>query len=326
MTAIPETPPRALTLGGTPRRVGVEIEFAGPTCTEVARLVAELFDGSPVELEAYSVEVRGTRFGTFKVELDWSHAHPDKPRSGAGDDDSLGERVERGLREALGAVGELVMPLEITSPPLPREALSEMDRLAAGLRGLGAKGTGASPLYAFGLQLNPELADEAPGYLLDTLRAFLLLEDWLRREAGIDPSRRLTPFVSRFPTGYVRRVVDPAYRPGLAGLIDDYLDANPTRNRDLDLLPAFAYLDERRVRRRVGDALVKARPTFHYRLPDSRVGQAGWGVVDDWNRWIRVERLADDAAALRAAGEAFLAQGRHGRPTDWAEQVGRWVA
>jgi hypothetical protein len=320
MTATPETPPRPTTRDGQPRRVGVEVEFAGPGCAEVAQLVAELFGGSPREREAYSFEVHGTRYGDFEVELDWSHAHPDKPRPQTAGDDSLGDRVERGFREALGTVGELVMPLEVTSPPLPREALPEMDRLVAGLRGLGAKGTGASPLYAFGLQLNPELAAGDAGYLLDTLRAFLLLEDWLRETAGVDPSRRLTPFVSRFPSGYVHRILDPGYRPDLAGLVDDYLEANPTRNRDLDLLPALAHLDAPRVRRRIDDGLVKARPAFHYRLPDSRVGQAGWGVVADWNRWVRVERLAEDRAALRAASEAFLAQARHGRPSDWAAQ------
>lgn len=324
------TPPRPLTAEGRPRRVGVEIEFAGPTCAEVAGLVAGLFGGRVVEREAYSYEVRDSRLGDFEIELDWSHAHPGKPKPSDPEQDSLADQVERGLREALGAVGELVMPAEITTAPLQLEALVDIDRLVEALRARGATGTGGSPLYAFGLQLNPELAARDAGYLADTLKAFLLLEDWLRRDSGIDASRRLTPFVSHFPADYVRRVVDPDYRPDLAGLIDDYLEANPTRNRDLDLLPAFAELDGERVRARVDDSLVKARPAFHYRLPDSRVGRPGWGVIADWNRWMRVERLADDRARLDEAGRAFREQAIGGaigaRPRGWDEQVVRWLS
>lgn len=323
------TPPKPLTEEGRPRRVGVEIEFAGLTCAEAARLVAEQFGGRVVEHEAYRFEIEDSRLGGFEVELDWSHAHPDKPKPADPNDDSLGDQVERGLREALGAVGELVMPVEITTAPLPIAALADIDRLVEALRRRGATGTGGNPLYAFGLQLNPELAARDAGYLTDMLKAFLLLEDWLRRDSGIDASRRLTPFVSHFPADYARRVVDPGYRPDLARLIDDYLEANPTRNRDLDLLPAFAELDPERVRSRIDDRLVKARPAFHYRLPDSRVGRPGWGVIADWNRWIRVERLADDRARLDEAGRAFLERAPGGlidtRPEGWDEQVERWL-
>ncbi|OBX33760.1 putative amidoligase enzyme [Halomonas elongata] len=38
-------------------------------------------------------------------------------------------------------------------------------------------------------------------------------------------------------------MLDPDYQPDLRTLIDDYLEYNPTRNRELDLLPLFAYLD-----------------------------------------------------------------------------------
>ena len=38
-------------------------------------------------------------------------------------------------------------------------------------------------------------------------------------------------------------MLDAGYGPDLGALIDDYLAANPTRNRALDLLPLFAELD-----------------------------------------------------------------------------------
>jgi hypothetical protein len=81
-------------------------------------------------------------------------------------------------------------------------------------------------------------------------------------------------------------------------LIDDYLDASPSRNRELDMLPLFAHLDHDRVRARLPYEKISARPTFHYRLPDSRVDDPAWTIAADWNRWVEVERLACDPARL----------------------------
>ena len=52
------------------------------------------------------------------------------------------------------------------------------------------------------------------------------------------------------------------------------------------------------LRRTVNDERVKARPTFHYRLPDCRVNEPGWSVADAWNRWVYVESLAADTDLL----------------------------
>lgn len=97
------------------------------------------------------------------------------------------------------------------------------------------------------------------------------------------------------------------YSPDLAALIDDYLAANPTRNRALDMLPLFAHLDEPRVRAAIDDPQIKSRPTYHYRLPDSRVRMPGWNITREWQRWLVVEHVAaDPELAARIAG-AYLA-------------------
>src|SRR3546814_9457337 len=45
---------------------------------------------------------------------------------------------------------------------------------------------------------------------------------------------------------------------------------------------------------RLTDELIKARPTFHYRLPNARLADPQWSIVREWNLWVRVERLAHD--------------------------------
>jgi Putative amidoligase enzyme len=230
--------------------------------------------------------------------------------------------MKHNMRHALGAVASLVMPYEVVTPPLPIGRLVDIDNLVEALRQTGARGTGRSPLYAFGLHLNPQAASLDADYIVDHLKSFMLLAPQLRAEIGVDLSRRLSPFIEPYAEPYVRRVVDPDYRPSLERLIDDYLDANPSRNRELDLLPLFATLDAERVRRHVADARVKARPTFHYRLPNSRVDDSGWSVVADWNRWVGVERLAAERHRLDELARRYVEKA----PGAWTERLKEWIA
>ncbi|HYD99090.1 MAG TPA: amidoligase family protein [Alphaproteobacteria bacterium] len=329
---IPLLPPRPVSADGSPRRIGVEIEFAGLDAAETAALVQRLFGGAVEQQNPHRYKVRGTSLGDFTVELDLSAAHPnadkEKPPGLIG---GLVERVEETVRAAIGTVGRLIMPHEIAVPPLPVDRLGEADRLIRALRAEGAVGTEANPLYAFGLHLNPEVPGRDAATLTACCKAFALLAPWLRSEIGVNLARRISPFIVPWPDAYVRRLVDPAYRPDLAGLMDDYMDANPTRNRELDLYPLFAHLDPERVAARNADFLIRPRPTFHYRLPDSRVDDPDWSVAADWNRWVAVERLAADAERLDAMGRDYLAQiaGAQGRDEALADWVGRsrqWLA
>ena len=116
----------------------------------------------------------------------------------------------------------------------------------------------------------------------------------------------------------------PAFPDGGAGLvstIDDYLAFNPTRNRDLDMLPLLLHLDGARVRAALPNEKINGRPAFHYRLPDARVSDPGWSVAPDWNRWVAVERLASDRERLESVGLAFLAF--EGEEKSWGDTVER---
>ena len=284
----PLLPPRPHRPDGSLRRVGVELEFGGPGIVEAAAALARALGGEVRCDDGYRCTIPGSLLGELVVELDMRLAHP------AEGDGAL----VRGMRDLVGAVGSLWMPAEVATAPLPIDRIGEADRLLEPLRRAGAYGTRRHLHHAFGLQFNPELPDCEPRTIRDHMRAFALLAPRLRAEIGVDLSRRLSAYIEPWPEAYVERILDPAYAPDLAALIDDYLDANPTRNRELDMLPLFAHLDDRRVRARLPDEKISARPTFHYRLPDSRVDEAGWTITAEWNRWVAVERLASDAARL----------------------------
>jgi hypothetical protein len=288
-------PPRGRTGSGATRRIGVEIEFAGVSVGDAAAVVQKHFGGDLHAESVYRVHVAGTTCGDFAVEIDMSYAHK-----------ALESETGRALRDAVVDMSSAVVPVEIVCPPIAWDAAHALDALRADLRAMGAEGTRESFFYAFGVQLNPELPALDVGYVLSCLRAFVLLREWLRREIDVDASRRIWLFESPFPGAYCARILDPSYAPDLAGFIEDYLRANPTRDRELDLLPLLCHLDAARVRRRLPAEKINPRPTWHYRLPNSEVSRGDWTIGREWARWVRVERLAENAALLREAADAWL--------------------
>lgn len=197
---------------------------------------------------------------------------------------------------------------------MPFDRLALIDSAVEVLRQAGARERGP---VAFGLHFNPEPPRLDAETITSILKAFLLLNDWLRRESRPRrPSHRFG-LGRNFPPSYMRRIVAADYWPDLDELMDDYLTANPTRNRDLDLLPLFLHFDERRVRTRLPNEKIGKRAVLHYRLPTARVSQPGWSIAPDWNRWVVVERLAADRPRLERLAAAYRAPARNHR--DWAE-------
>lgn len=322
-------PPRLLGPDQKPRRVGVELEFAAVSAKDGAQLVQSLFGGHIVEEDPHRFFVHDTRFGTFICELDSQYVH-------ATADDEQWETVTEGARDfllkfrsdfrrILGDISSYVVPCEVVCPPIELEHLPEVETLVSRLREAGATSTRSSPVFAFGAQLNPEIASETPDYLVSMIRAYLLLSDWLRAVIDMDPTRRITAFADPYPKPYVQKVLAPDYAPDLEALIDDYLAANPTRNRELDLLPLFAHLRPDIIASRLNDPLIKARPTFHYRLPDSRLSEPDWSVLLEWNRWCLVERLAENPELLAAMSKAYKSHLDYPFGGTWAIQASEWL-
>lgn len=303
-----DRPPREHNAKGEVRKVGLEIELAGLTLDRTLALVQQTVGGE-IELEGRAQgHVRDTPFGKFKVEFD---STPLKERSylrpleliGIEPQSSTADFVEQSVLE----VAREIVPIEIVTPPVAWNRLHELDPLWKALRDAGAEDTRSSILYAFGLHLNPEVPDGDAATLLSFIRSFLLLEDWIIGASQIDLSRRIAPYVRPFPEAYRRKVLQLDYAPDGRTLVDDYLAHNPTRNRTVDLLPLFVHLFGDDWLTRVQDApLVKARPTFHYRLPNCDLAQRGWTPAADWNRWVMVEQLADNPSLLRELSAAYL--------------------
>ena len=323
-------PPLTRTSEGLERRVGVEIELSGLTLSEAADLVREtLFGTDGGELRhpgRYEIALRGDPAGDWEVELDFAFLKSLGRRQR--NEDGIGDTVEGLAEDLLRMIAERIVPVEVISPPLPLSRLAEFNRIIERLRSAGGRGTTDDPTYAFGMQLNPEIPATDVDTIRQYLQAYLCIEDWLRERASVDLTRRLTFFAEPFPKGYVRSAVAPSYSPNRAQLIDDYLDANPTRNRALDMLPLLAHLDEAKVRERVQDERVKSRPALHYRLPNSELDRPGWNLNAPWQDWLVVERLAADPARLErlcAAYSGHLSK-TFGRLTeDWKQECQRWL-
>jgi len=302
-TQLKQPPWRNNAVGKT-RCVGVELEMSGPDLDTLAGQVAYFLELDITSDGRYERRLQGDPAGDWVVELDYDLLK----RLGREErgDKTLADQMNQSAEDALAWAAESFVPVEIISPPLSLDRLNEVEELIAHLRQAGAKGTSASAVNAFGMQLNPDLPSHKASVITACLKAFICLYDWLFERADIDFSRRVTNYIDPFPARYVKKLMAPDYWPELTVLIDDYLADNPTRNRALDMLPLFMFLDEERVRASSDDSLIKARPTFHYRLPDCKIDKPGWGLHVAWNDWVEVERLAADEDRLQACCEAYL--------------------
>ena len=233
--------------------------------------------------------LKGDISGDWKVELDFDLLKRWGRQERLGE--SFMDELDASLEQGLKTISEQIVPLELVSPPIEMDRLGELEVLVDLLRKAGAKGTSDRWRNAFGMQFNPEMPSLDSRMIVRFLKAFLCLYDRLEKRADINLARKVTSYVDPFPRVYVLKVIDANYWPDQDQLIDDYLTHNPTRNRALDMLPLFRYLDEARVLSVADDVLIKSRPTLHYRLPDSEIGQPDWGIHQAWNDWLEVEKL-----------------------------------
>ncbi|MDX1507647.1 MAG: amidoligase family protein [Woeseiaceae bacterium] len=321
-------PERTETAEGRARRVGIEIELAGIDVGELAELSAATLGGTLERVSSVEFDIAVPDFGDFRVEVDFKLLK-DLARSREERIDTDEQSLVDYAVDLLGDASTVLVPCEIVTPPLPMDEMAgPMDDLVEKLRAAGAKGTRQSVLYAFGVHLNVEPPDLEAATVLNYLKAFVCLYDWIVEAGEVDPSRQLSPYIRRYDKDYELLLADPEYTPDWPQLIDDYLEHNPTRDRALDMLPMFAEIDEPRVKAVVDDPLIKARPAFHYRLANSCIDEADWSIALPWNRWMRIERLAADADALNACLLAFAADRARvlrGLDKRWSEDVKEWL-
>lgn len=323
-------PPRIYNENGEKRRVGFELEFGGLPLEETSEILLALFAGQALRDSEFAYRVQ-TGIGEFVLEADSSFLKDRKYEKylrllGLDPETST---IAQNVGEQVSKLAGTLIPFEIATPPLPIDDLSAVDQIRQELQQHSAKGTKASIFMAFGMQFNPEVPSTSAESLLAHLQAFFLLYDWLYEESEISIARKVAPFIHEFPEEYVRLVLAPNYRPSRERLIDDYLRHYPTRNRPLDMLPLFAYLDRDRVfASPVEKELVKPRPTFHYRLPNSLVDDPNWTIAQDWNKWVEIEVLADNPVRLKEMSERYSKM--HDQTmlftrSKWAAQTREWL-
>lgn len=288
-------PPWPHNYAGQVRKVSFELEYAGISIAESCHILQKLFPGKIDSLNDNEHHMTNTRFGTFKVELD---AHLLKEMAAKSKDNVENKKFdwEGYVQKAISTTLKNVIPLEIKTPPLPIEQLDALDSIIPELSKIGAKDTHTSSIAAFGLHINADVPSLASDNILAFLQAYILLSDWLKTEIDVDLTRMLSPYINEYPTSYQKLILNQNYQPDINTLIDDYLIYNPTRNRALDMLPLFVFIDKDRVFNKVTSALIKSRPTFHYRLANSSLNKTNWNFTTEWNRWVYIEKLAANHA------------------------------
>ena len=282
------------------RRVGVELEFAGLQPEQIIQCVQAELGGKVERHSSFDFTIHDTALGKFVIELDATYVKAVGAHLEESADLEDEFSIEAVATELLTKAAEQIVPWELVTPPVPLSELHRVQDLFTRLRQAGALGTRNSIRYAFGLHLNPELPGTDVSTILAYLRAYLCLYDWIADQDQIDLTRKLTNYIKHFGKDYIQKVIDWQYQPGRSQLIDDYIDFNPTRNRSMDMLPLFTHLDEARVRNRLDDTRIKARPTLHYRLPNCDIDNPKWNLDQPWRNWLQVERLAADPKRLQA--------------------------
>ena len=325
-----KSPPKSTNPDGQERRAGYEFEFTGLNMAEAAELICELYGGIIKKKSAYEFEVEDTTFGTFRLELDAQLLREKKYETllkKVGIDlDTFREKDS--IEDSLMELASSVVPFEIITPPVPLSEMHQLNAITEKLREKKAEGTGSSFIYAFGLHINPEISDDRTSSILNHLRAYILLDPWIRKDAKIDVSRRITPFINPYKEPYILHILDEGYRPDLESLIRDYFEFENSRNRALDLLPLFMHLKKNLTESLLEETLTSGRPTWHYRLPNCSIEDENWSLALEWNRWVLVEQLAYDEKELQQYMKAYKKIKRDsvmGFERKWIKLMNRWV-
>lgn len=301
------TPARREDFEGNERRAGFELEFAAVDIQRCAELITDIFGGNLVRHHSMQIAIEDCEAGDFRIELDAQFAIKMAERL-EGDPAIEGDflasfsspEFRKKLSQWIHKTAAEVVPLEIVTPPLALSELPKLEALREKLYEESAAGTGAGLLYGFGMHINPSAYSTDVSEVRDVIRAFVLLYPWLREVMQINISRRITSFIDPYPHRYASKITQPDYAPDIRTLIRDYVADNPTRNRALDLLPLFAWLEPEFLHQQplAKNEKLSARPTFHYRLPNCELDVPEWRIARDWNYWLEVETLALDKEKL----------------------------
>ncbi|WP_017733877.1 amidoligase family protein [Nafulsella turpanensis] len=331
-----QQPPELYNEEGKIRTVGFELEFADVDIEESVGIIQELYGGRVEKEHRFKQSVKETSLGDFTVMIDLRLLHEkgyqkvlEKFNINLQDIQWGENNLEYEVESTMENIIRTVIPYEITSPPVPVNKLEELDKLRKSLQEHHATGTKSFPTNAFAIHINPEIPAKDVDTILRYMRAFFLLYPWIFKESKIDMARRVSSFISPFPSKYSEMVVKPSYKPGIDTLIEDYHLYNPDRNRPLDMYPLFAEVRKEKVNSYSDIGKVNARPTFHYRLPNSLINQEDWSLADEWKGWVLIERLASDSKRLEEMSRAYMELSSNtliGFESKWTKETEKWLS
>ncbi|QBF29952.1 amidoligase family protein [Thalassococcus sp. S3] len=291
--------PVSETRRGKERRIGVEIEFGGLTLEETADVLGRALGGTVTNKNG-KWRITDTSIGEVTFYLDTRFR----------------QDISALQSEWIDAAARSVIPVEIITKPLSHSELNELSALETLLRAEGALGSRRSLFLGVGVHFNVEVRSLDLDDILPVLRAYAMVERALRRADPVDITRDITTFVDPYPKALARHLA--LAPPGsMDELISLYLTHAPSRDHGLDMLCIFAEIAPERVARAVNDSAVSARPTFHFRLPECRIDEADWSLVQEWQRWVAIETIAESDGLLRELAELW-AEDRSERSRDEA--------
>lgn len=312
------------------RHIGFELEFANIEIEDILNLLEKEFNFKTKKVNNYLYKLN-SQYGEFVLELDFELLTQQKiPKNIKDLSKKIGIKIKEedinSFEKLIGTLSKDIVPYEISTPPLPLDKISIIDEIIKKLAQNHAKGTDFKIYYAFGVHINVEVVSLDVKSLLDYTRAYLILQNYINKDAKIDLARKISPFIDNFKNDYIKHVLDSSYKPTMSEFIDDYLKFNPTRNRSLDLLPILTFVDEKRVREKLPNEKIKPRPAFHYRLSNSMIGSKGWEVSQEWNRWILIENLANSKEDLEQLSKEYISHlDNLINLTTWEEKVNKWL-
>jgi hypothetical protein len=312
------------------RHVGFELEFSNINIEKILEILKKKFDFKIKKVNNYFYQLE-SKYGDFILELDFELLTKQKLTKNAQEFTkvtgfNIDEKDIDKIENFIGKVSKDIVPYEISTPPLPLDKIEMVESIVEILAQNDAKGTTHKIYYAFGLHINVEVISLDVKSLLSYLRAYVILQDFINKDAKVNLARKITPFIDNFKSDYLKYILDENYNPTIEDFIQDYIKFNPTRNRSLDMLPILGFIDEKTVRKLLPDEKIKIRPAFHYRLSNSNIGDENWKVSDEWNRWILVENLANEEQSIAQLSKEYVSYLDDFIHLDaWEDKIEKWL-
>ena len=312
------------------RRVGYELEFANVEIEDILTILEGNYSFEVKKINNFLYKLN-SKYGDFTLELDFELLTKQKLKKNLiSFFEKVGVDIEQNsideIENLIGTLSKDIVPYEISTPPVPLNEMNIVEDIVQKLNQNKAYGTNERFYYAFGLHINTEVVSLEVESLLSYIKAYMVLQDYINKDAKVNLARKITPYIDNFKSEYIVYILDEKYKPTITELIEDYIQYNPTRNRSLDLLPILAFIDEKRVREKLPDEKIKPRPAFHYRLSNSMIGDSSWRVSDEWNRWILIEKLANDEDALNYLSKEYLLYlDKFINFESWESRIKKWI-